>query len=153
MFAKPFLKVGGLSLLNETLESPTQFFSEFGRFKGCSMTMIFIAGLFRRTRSKDASHSLKSYMPLIRRARKEEASLFSWRNREISFSPHVQEVTEYTRTLRNYIIGRPFSHSRYIQKRLLEASHPLCGLHHDYPKSCFVNLATHNDFNDSLISR
>ena len=117
------------------------------------MTMKFIAELVRRTRSRDESHSLKSYMPLIRRARKEEASFFSWRNREISFSPHIQEVNEYTRTLRNYIIGRPFSNSRYIQMRLLESSHPLCGLHHDYPKLRFVNLASHNDFNDSLIAR
>lgn len=152
MFSKPFVKAGGLPLLDETLDSPTQSFSKFGRFKGCSMAMVFIAELVRRYRSKDTSHSLKSYMPLIVRAGKEEASFLSWQNRAISFSPHIQEVTVYTRTLRNYIISRPFSHSRHIQMRLLGSSHPLCGLHHDYPKLRFMNPVAHARFNDTLVA-
>jgi hypothetical protein len=139
-----------MPLLKGAFDAPSRIYGFLGIWEKVSMVTTFAAELAIRIRSKDKSHSLKQYTPILIRAAKEEMQFVSWQNQGINFHRNSWGVTESARTHRSFIIGRPFSRIRYVEMRLLKSTHPLYGLQYDYPKPTFRTIEARDELMGGL---
>ena len=131
---KKFNAVFKLPLLKSALDTLPDLYAELGGSMKCSMATVFMAELATRIRAKDTRNFLKYFLPLAVRAQKDESQFFAWQDNGIQFS---DDIIDYNRGVRAYIINRPSSRMRYTRMRLLSSFNPLCGLQRDYPRLNF----------------
>jgi len=131
---KKFHAIFKLPLLKGALDTFSDLYAELVGFMKCSIATVFMAELAIRIRAKDTKNFLKYFLPLAVRAQKDESQFVAWQDNGIQFS---DDIIDYSRGLRAYIINRPSSRMRYTRMRLLSSINPLCGLQRDYPRPKF----------------
>ncbi|KAL1798839.1 hypothetical protein ACET3X_002876 [Alternaria dauci] len=139
-----------MPILKGAFDAPSRTYGSLGTWEHVSMVITFAAELAIRIRSKSPAHSLRHYRPMLDMAMKEENQFASWQNKKINFDRNSWQVTESARTLRSFIIGRPFSPIRYVEMRLLNSTHPLYGLQCDYPQPSFRTKEAREELMKSL---